>query len=148
MDSEFRIGPWLVQPSLNVISQDGTTVHLEPKVMEVLVCLAQRAGEPVLREELIQAVWPRTFVTDDALKRCISELRRVFEDDAHEPHIIETIPKRGYRLLVPVEKIEATNSNHATPAVAVDSIPTKGQEESSARRKAHAPKWLFQVGAA
>ena len=69
MNGEFRIGPWLVQPSLNLISQNGTTVHLEPKVMEVLVCLAQRVGEPVPKEELIQTVWPGTFVTDDVLKR-------------------------------------------------------------------------------
>src|SRR6516162_674468 len=98
MNGEFRIRPWLVQPSLNLLSQNGVTVHLEPKVME----------------ELIQTVWPGTFVTDDVLKRCISELRRVFEDDAHEPHIIETIPKRGYRLLVPVDKVELTPSNHAS----------------------------------
>ena len=69
MNGEFRIGPWLVKPSLNLISQNGTTVHLEPKVMEVLVCLTQRAGEPVPKEELIQTVWPGTFVTDDVLKR-------------------------------------------------------------------------------
>lgn len=102
MDNEFRVGPWLVQPGLNTVAQNGTAVHLEPKVMQVLVCLAHRAGEPVSKEELIQAVWPDTFVTDDVLKRCVSELRRVFEDDAREPHMIETIPKRGYRMIAPV----------------------------------------------
>ncbi len=104
MDGEFRIGPWLVQPSLDLISGDGTTVHLEPKVMQVLVCLAQHAGEPVPREELIQTVWPAVFVTDDVLKRCVSELRHALEDDAREPHLVETIPKRGYRLIVPVTR--------------------------------------------
>jgi DNA-binding winged helix-turn-helix (wHTH) protein len=147
MDGEFRIGPWLVQPSLNRLSQDGATVHLEPKVMEVLVCLARYAGDPVPREELIQAVWPGTFVSDDVLKRCISELRRVFEDDAHEPRIIETIPKRGYCLLVPVEKVEAANSNHAMVA-AVDTAATQGQAESSMPGRAPVPKLLLQVGAA
>lgn len=106
MHSEFRIGPWLVQPSLNVISQNGIMVHLEPKVMQVLVCLGKRRGEVVPREDLMHTVWPDTFVTDDVLKRCISELRRVFEDDAREPRIIETIPKLGYRLLAPVEEVE------------------------------------------
>ncbi len=105
MDAEFRVGPWLVQPSLNVVAQNDTAVRLEPKVMEVLVCLAHRAGEPVSKEELIQAVWPDTFVTDDVLKRCISELRRVFDDDAREPHVIETIPKRGYRMIAAVEPV-------------------------------------------
>jgi DNA-binding winged helix-turn-helix (wHTH) protein/TolB-like protein/Flp pilus assembly protein TadD len=110
MDAEFRVGSWLVQPSLNLISQNGRTVHLEPKVMEVLVCLSRRAGETVSKEELIQAVWQDTFVTDDVLKRCVSELRRVLEDDAHEPRFIETIPKRGYRLLIPTQRAEPPKS--------------------------------------
>jgi DNA-binding winged helix-turn-helix (wHTH) protein len=71
----------------------------------VLACLARHQGEPVSKEELLQTVWPNTFVTDDVLKRAISELRRVFEDDVRESRIIQTIPKRGYRLLVPVEPI-------------------------------------------
>jgi TolB-like protein/Tfp pilus assembly protein PilF len=73
--------------------------------MEVLVCLAQRAGEVVPREEMIQTVWPGTFVTDDVLKRCVSELRHAFEDDAREPRFIETIPKRGYRLIARVNAV-------------------------------------------
>jgi TolB-like protein/DNA-binding winged helix-turn-helix (wHTH) protein len=77
--------------------------------MEVLVCLAQHAGETLLKEQLLQAVWPGTFVSDDALKHCISELRRVLEDDAREPKIIQTIPKRGYRLLASVEPVERVN---------------------------------------
>lgn len=101
----FRIATWLIEPRLNTVSRDGATTRLEPKVMEVLVCLARRAGEPVSKEELLQAVWPDTFVTDDGLKRSISELRRVFEDDVREPRIIQTIPKRGYRLLVSVEPV-------------------------------------------
>jgi DNA-binding winged helix-turn-helix (wHTH) protein len=101
----FRITSWLVDPRINTVSRNGTTVRLEPKVMEVLVCLARHAGEPVSKEELLQTVWPNTFVTDDGLKRSISELRRLFEDDVREPHVIQTIPKRGYRLMVPVEPV-------------------------------------------
>ena len=102
MNGQFQVGPWAVDPSVNIISRNGTTVHLEPKVMEVLVCLAAHPGETLPKEKLLQQVWPDTFVTEDALKHCISDLRRVFEDDAREPHIIQTIPKRGYRLLAPV----------------------------------------------
>ncbi len=105
MGTDFRIARWLIEPGLNTVSRNGTTVHLEPKVMEVLVCLAQHAGEPVSKEELFRTVWPNTFVTDDVLKRSISELRRVFEDDVRESRIIQTIPKRGYRLLVAVEPV-------------------------------------------
>jgi DNA-binding winged helix-turn-helix (wHTH) protein/TolB-like protein len=110
VNGNFRVGPWLVEPSLNAISRDGTAVHIEPKVMGVLLCLAHHAAEPVLKEKLIQTVWPDTFVTDDVLKRAISELRRVLEDDAREPRIIQTIPKRGYRLVAPVEPVDASGA--------------------------------------
>lgn len=108
MDGDFRVGAWLVEPGLNTISRDGATIHLEPKVMGVLVCLAQHAGESLHKEKLIQAVWPDAFVTDDVLKRSVSELRRSFEDDAREPKVIQTIPKRGYRLLLPVTYLNGT----------------------------------------
>ena len=114
MDLDFRMGAWLVQPSLDAITRDGATVHLEPKVMEVLVCLAQHPGEPIPKEKLLQTVWADTFVTDDVLTRSISELRRAFEDDARESTVIQTIPKRGYRLLAPVTFV---NGTVATPGV-------------------------------
>ena len=105
VNPDFRVGPWLVQPSLNAISENGTSTRLEPKVMEVLVCLSNRAGESITKEELLRTVWPDTFVSDDVLKRSISELRRVFGDDAHESRVIETIPKRGYRLVAAVKPV-------------------------------------------
>ena len=148
MDGEFRIGRWLVQPSLNLISQNGASARVEPKVMQVLVCLAKRAGEPVAREELIQTVWPDTFVTDDALKRCIGELRRVFEDDAREPRLIETIPKRGYRLLVQVDEIEPASPNRVKPAEAIEETAAQNREAAILHPKTRAPKLWLQYGAA
>src|SRR5262249_51711904 len=103
MSSEFRLGSWVVQPTLNTVSCNGKTTRLEPKMMEVLTYLAQQRGSVVSKEQLIRAVWGDTFVTDDVLTRCISELRRVLEDDPKEPRFIETIPKRGYRL-IPIVK--------------------------------------------
>src|SRR5215831_17509481 len=114
MDGQFRLGAWLVDPSLNTICRNGTAVHVEPKVMEVLVCLAKHTGEAVSKEELLQAVWPDTFVSDHALKGCISDLRRLLEDDAREPRFIQTIPKRGYRLVAPV--VPANGAAESTPA--------------------------------
>lgn len=108
MDGQFQVGPWLVEPSLNIISGNGTTLHVEPKAMEVLVCLAKHAGEAVRKEQLLQAVWPDTFISDDVLKHCISDLRRVFEDDARKSRVIHTIPKRGYRLVAPVVPAKKT----------------------------------------
>ena len=113
MEGHFRLGPWLVQPNLDTAVRNGTTSHLTPKAMEVLVCLAEHPGEPVAKEKLLQTVWPDTFVGDDVLKGSIAELRRVFEDDAKDPHFIQTISKRGYRLIVPAEWVDREQSASA-----------------------------------
>jgi len=82
----FQVGPWLVQPDLNTILRNGDAIHLAPKVMSVLVCLAEQPGDLVSKEKLIQSVWPDTFVTDDVLKGAISEFCRSSEKcpDLHE----------------------------------------------------------------
>jgi TolB-like protein/DNA-binding winged helix-turn-helix (wHTH) protein len=126
VENAFQIASWLARPSLNTVSLNEKTVHLEPKMMEVLVCLAEHAGETVLKEKLIQAVWPDTFVTDDVLTRSISELRRVFEDDAREPRFIQTIPKRGYRLLAPVTPLSSS-----APTVALHESPAPTQDTAA-----------------
>jgi len=116
----FRVGLWRVEPGLNTISRNGITLHLESKVMEVLVCLARHAGEPISKETLLQTVWSGTFVSDDVLFRSISELRRVLEDDARQPTVIQTIPKRGYRLVAPVEWIDGAPEPAAQPSPETD----------------------------
>jgi Tol biopolymer transport system component/DNA-binding winged helix-turn-helix (wHTH) protein len=84
------------------MERNGTTTRLEPKVMQVLVTLASSAGEVITREQLRGAVWPDVFVGEDVLIRAISELRHAFADDPRSPHVIETVPKVGYRLIAPV----------------------------------------------
>jgi eukaryotic-like serine/threonine-protein kinase len=106
MAGDFRVAEWLVEPQANTVSANGHTVRLEPKVMQVLVCLAEANGV-VSKEHLMRTVWADTFVTDDVLTRSISELRKAFGDDPRQPKFIETIPKGGYRLLAPVERSRA-----------------------------------------
>src|SRR5215472_8138723 len=61
VSGDFRVGPWLVQPGLNTVSHNGTSLRLEPKVMEVLVCLADRPGQTIAKQALLNRVWPDTF---------------------------------------------------------------------------------------
>src|SRR5215469_9824428 len=96
------VGEWTVLPELNSLQCRGRTVHLEPKVMQVLVTLAERSGQVASKEQIFHRVWPGTFVSDEVLTRSISELRKVFEDNPQEPKYIQTIPKAGYRLVAPV----------------------------------------------
>jgi len=99
----FRIGEWLVEPSLNRLSHGDTTISLEFQVMNVLVCLAGRAGDVVTRQEIVDRVWATEFVSDNSLTQAIKELRNAFGDDARNPSFIETIHRRGYRLIPSVE---------------------------------------------
>ncbi len=110
IERDFRLGEWLIQPSLGSISDAENTIHLEPKAMQVLVHLAARQTEVVSKEDLMKSVWTDTFVTEDVLTRCISALRKALNDDPKEPRYIQTIPKRGYRL-----KAEVRYSVQAKP---------------------------------
>lgn len=98
----FRVGEFVVRPDLNEIEGPRGTRHVEPKVMEVLVCLASRPGQVMSRDVLMDAVWPDVNVGEKVLTRAVSELRRAFRDDPRSPAVIETITKRGYRLMVQV----------------------------------------------
>ena len=102
LDTDFRVGQWLIQPQLNLIQGPDGATSVEPKGMEVLVCLAKYAGEVVPKERLMQTVWADTFVTDEVLTNSIWELRKAFGDDAKNPQVIQTIFKKGYRLIAPV----------------------------------------------
>jgi len=98
----LQVGDWTVDPPLNQLSAPGKTVKLEPKAMAVLVHLAQRPGEVVSREALLAAVWPGVVVSDDAVTQVIIKLRKALGDSAETPAYIQTISKRGYRLVAPV----------------------------------------------
>jgi DNA-binding winged helix-turn-helix (wHTH) protein len=98
----FRIGDWVVVPALNRLSRGEESVQLELKLMEVLVHLAGRPGELVSKRELIDLVWQVEVVSDGTLTRAVALLRKALGDDVRHPRYIETIPKRGYRLVAPV----------------------------------------------
>jgi len=98
----LRVGEWTVEPALNQLSGGGRTVKIEPKAMEVLNYLAARPGEVASREALLAAVWPGVVVGDDALTQVIIKLRKALGDASETPAYIQTIPKRGYRLIAPV----------------------------------------------
>lgn len=102
----LRIGEWQVAPDLNQISRGGDCVRLEPKAIELLVFLAQRAGEVVSREELLSALWPGVIVGDNALTQVVTKLRKALGDTARQPTYVEAISKRGYRLIAAVERPE------------------------------------------
>jgi TolB-like protein/DNA-binding winged helix-turn-helix (wHTH) protein len=115
----FRLGPWRIDPGACEISSAAGTAHVEPRTMAVLCHLAGRAQQTVSREELLDALWKTRYVVDDALTRCISQLRQQLGDDPRNPRFIQTVPKLGYRLLVAPEPIEPERPFEAGVAAAV-----------------------------
>ena len=120
----FLVGSWIVDPEQNSLTREHEERRVEPKVMKVLLTLASRSDHVFSKEELIGAVWPDTFVGDDVLTRCISILRKITDDDPHNPHFIRTIPKVGYRLVATVVDLPEIEVSVAPPLnLAPDILP-------------------------
>ena len=112
----FLLGPWTVEPLAGAVTgPTGETKHLEPKVMDVLVCLAGHAGELVTRQQLLETVWNAGTGSDEQLTRAIGELRRAFGDSPGDASYIETVPKRGYRLIAEVRREPGRTDAAAVP---------------------------------
>lgn len=97
-----EVGPWHFDAEAASLAQGGERVRLEPKVADLLAFLVERASQVVSKDDLTHHLWPDVIVGEDALPRCVSKLRRALGDDPKSPRFIETVPKRGYRLLAPV----------------------------------------------
>ncbi len=122
--ADFRVGDWMVEPSLDRLSREGTTLRLRPQLMDLLVLLAQYAGKTVSKDTILEKVWQGQHVAESGMTRCIAELRQALDDDARDPRMLQTIPKRGYRLVAPVAYV-------ATPAC-LDAGPLPERLESGA----------------
>jgi TolB-like protein len=152
-NQRLRIGAWRVDPALDEISRDGTSVKLEPRTMRLLICLAEHAGQVVSVEKLLDEVWTGVVVTPNSVYQAVAELRRVLGDDPKEPSHIVNVLRRGYRLVAPVapwvdpsaapsedslataEKLSAAaHTNMATTAVMDKSIAVLPFEDMSEKR--------------
>ncbi|GAB0110293.1 nSTAND1 domain-containing NTPase [Pseudoalteromonas distincta] len=99
MRNPFYLGDWQVTPSTNSIQLTGKAKQLEPKAMEVLLHLCQQNGDIVSSDELLNKCWKNNDIGDNPLHKTITQLRKALGDKANEPHYIETIRKRGYRII-------------------------------------------------
>jgi Tol biopolymer transport system component/DNA-binding winged helix-turn-helix (wHTH) protein len=96
-----------VHPDEFRVLKAGKVVALEPKAFEVLRYLVEHPNQLVGKDELLDAVWKDTFVTQNAMTRVIAQIRKALNDDAKESRYIETVPTRGYRFIAKVEKVAA-----------------------------------------
>ena len=110
VDSELRggirLGRFEVYPLRNEIVGAEGPVHVQPRVMDVLLRLAAEPGDVVERETLLDDVWEGVTVSDETLSRAISDLRASLMDHAAQPQFIQTVPNRGYRLVASVDQLQ------------------------------------------
>ncbi len=105
-----------VSPPLNLLVRGEEQVRLEPRVMDVLVHLAERADEVVSKQELIEHVWKGRYTTDDVLSVAIYSLRKALGDDARRPRYVATVSRRGYRLIAPVQPAAGASAHDPSGA--------------------------------
>lgn len=111
----FRLGQYTVLPARCIVRVGEESRHVEPKVMDVLLCFAANAGDVVTKQQLVDAAWGGRPVTDEVIMRSVSTLRGYFDDDARAPRFVETVHKRGYRLLVTPEPLHEARPEAARP---------------------------------
>lgn len=110
----YRFGDFVVVPERASLSRGGRELKLRPKVFDALLYFIENRGRLVPKEELIQALWPEAFVTDDSLVQCMVELRRTLDDRSQE--ILKTVPRRGYIFSAAVST-ESTDQQIASDSI-------------------------------
>jgi len=110
--SPFMVGPWLADPVSCRLQRGNQVIRLEAKVMELLELFASHPGRVFSRTELEESVWTGTVVGYDAVTNAIHKLRKAFDDNSTTPHFIETVSKKGYRLIAPVERPANSEAPH------------------------------------
>ncbi len=111
----YQFGPFRLDEAARVLQRDGEPVSITPKVFDTLAFLVANAGRTVSREELIQAVWPDTFVEEGNLNYNMSQLRTILGESAPGTPYIQTIPKRGYRFVVEITQEDKAQKPQGSP---------------------------------
>lgn len=127
--SMYHFGQFTLDVARGAVLKRGEEIKLRPKVFEALKYLVENPGRLIGKQELIQAVWPDSFVTDDSLVQCTVELRRALED--REQQLLKTVPRRGY--------LFAAQVTRSLPVVASASLPVETGRESTVPKLAGKP---------
>ncbi|MBT8101073.1 MAG: winged helix-turn-helix domain-containing protein, partial [Gammaproteobacteria bacterium] len=109
VNGSFDVGRCRVERDLDRISRGSEAATIRPQVMDVLVYLADNSGQIISSDELLDRLWPGKVVTSASIYNCINELRSAFQSLDSEQTYVETVPKRGYRLVAPVVGIAASS---------------------------------------
>src|SRR6185503_12360611 len=117
MVASYRFGPFVVDAGSYQLRRGADVIPLSPKIIDLLLYLVARQSTLVGKDELFAALWPDVAVTDNALTQAVSDLRQALGDDSSKPTYIQTVARRGYRFIAPVE---AAASSQPVPAPAAE----------------------------
>jgi DNA-binding winged helix-turn-helix (wHTH) protein/Tol biopolymer transport system component len=107
----FEFGEFVLDPREKVLFRNGAPVPVAPKVLQLLLVLIENHDHIVEKEKLMDEVWADSFVEESNLTYSIRQLRKILGDDTHDPRFIETVPRRGYRFIVPISIENTRNSS-------------------------------------
>src|SRR6185503_21245884 len=127
----FSFGPFRLDVAERLLLRDGEPITLPPKAFETLLVLVQNSGRLITKRDLMNRLWPDTFVEEANLANNISLLRKVLDDDRQECKYIETVPKSGYRFVATVTE----------PASLTDTRAEVGHDSSTNLRRVRR-SWL------
>ena len=113
----YVFGPFVLLPDDKQLLHDGKPVALAPKAFDTLLLLVQHQGHLVDKETLLSQLWPDTIVEEVAVAHSVSQIRKALRNGSSEIDYIETVPKRGYRFIAPVEMVAAPAEDRAGYAV-------------------------------
>lgn len=102
MSASYRFGRFLLDGPGHRVLREGRPLTLTPRLVDLLRVLVEHAGAPVTKAALIDAVWPDTTVSENALAQVISDLRHALDEEPSAPRYIKTVPRRGYQFIAPV----------------------------------------------
>jgi TolB-like protein/DNA-binding winged helix-turn-helix (wHTH) protein/Flp pilus assembly protein TadD len=111
----------------HLLSRDGDRVPLSPKGFDVLAYLVEHGGQVMTQDEILEALWPETFVNPEVLRKYIQEIRKALKDRPDNPEFIETLPKRGYRFIAAVTDESAAEPPELATADSIEELATKEQ---------------------
>src|SRR5215471_15092693 len=120
----YEFGPFRLDAAERLLSRDGEVISLQPKVFDLLLALVARPGRLLEKDELMKAVWPDTVVEEANLANNISILRKTLNQNGQQ--IIETVPKRGYRFVANVKKVEEESTEQIIQGPSGLLSPTRG----------------------
>jgi len=151
----YEFGPFRIDPKEQVLWRDGKVVPLSPKLFDTLLVLVQNSGHLLDKDEMLQRVWPDSFVEEGNLTKNVFLLRKILED-GQDVSYIETVPKRGYRFVAEVKTIQGNGSGPPvaeatgqTPEVCEPGeVKAEPENDNARKRSPSLSRWLLLAGAA